>query len=195
MYPSLLWQVKTERKAIYLTFDDGPCPKVTDAVLDVLKGFNAKATFFCLGKNVELHPKLFERIVEEGHQVGNHTYGHSNGKKTNTSDYVEDYQRCKQVFKSDLFRPPYGRMKRTQLKQIIKESNIVMWDVLSGDFDAKLPKEQCLNNVISKTKKGSIVTFHDSLKSKEKVLYTLPKVLEHFSEKGYRFEPIQATNF
>ena len=157
-------------KNIYLTFDDGPHPVATPFVLDELKKYTAKATFFCIGKNVIEHPAIYKRIIDEGHGVGNHTHNHLNGWKTNTNEYLNDVMIASKLFKSNLFRPPYGKLRSIQAKRIAdaiadKSAKIVMWDVLSGDFDETLSKEQCLKNVIDNTVEGSIIVFHDSEKA------------------------------
>lgn len=185
MYPSLTWQIPSEKKDIYLTFDDGPHPAITPFVLDTLSAFGAKATFFCIGKNVENNTALYQRIIDEGHAVGNHTYNHVNGWKTNDEAYFKEVIKTKEVVDSKLFRPPYGRISRFQVQQLKKLFNIIMWDVLSGDFDRELSPELCLKNVISNTRAGSIVVFHDSEKAVEKLKYALPKTLEHLQKKGF----------
>ena len=197
-YSSAIWRVPTKEKKIFLTFDDGPVPEITPWVLSTLKDYNAKATFFCVGANIEKHSEIFKQIISEGHSIGNHTYNHLNGWKTKTKDYLENVERCKTAMGNAhqpstinhqlFFRPPYGRMKRSQLSIINNKYSIVMWDVLSGDFDEKLSEEKCLKNVVTKTREGSIVVFHDSIKAKEKLYYVLPKVLETLSTEGYLFE-------
>lgn len=189
-YPLLTWQIKTDEKVIYLTFDDGPHETATSFVLNILKKHNAKATFFCIGKNVQLHPEIYERIINEGHSVGNHTFNHLNGWKVNDENYLSDIKNASAVIQSKLFRPPYGRIKKSQVKILQPNYNIIMWSVLSGDFDVNLSLQKCLNNVIKNTAKGSIVVFHDSAKAMERLAFALPKTLEYFSEKGYVFKSI-----
>ena len=180
-------------KKIYLTFDDGPHPVATSFVLEELKKYNAKATFFCIGKNVADYPFIYEQIIDEGHRVGNHTYNHLNGWKTNDEEYINNVVLAKKLIDSNLFRPPYGRATKFQLKLLINQYALhpIMWTVLSGDFDSKLSKENCLLNVLKKSREGSIVVFHDSEKAYEKIQYVLPRVLSHFSERGYQFETIR----
>jgi peptidoglycan/xylan/chitin deacetylase (PgdA/CDA1 family) len=195
IFPKRIWHINTIEKNIYLTFDDGPHPVATGFVLDELKKYNAKATFFCIGKNVIEFPEIYNRIINEGHAVGNHTQHHLNGWRTNTIQYLNDVTIASKHIKSNLFRPPYGRLRSLQAKRITdaiddKSAKIVMWDVLSGDFDEKLSKEQCLNNVMDKTGSGSIIVFHDSEKAFPRLKYTLPQVLKQFTEKGYLFTPI-----
>jgi peptidoglycan/xylan/chitin deacetylase (PgdA/CDA1 family) len=191
------WRFDNENKVIYLTFDDGPTPKITDWVLNELNKYKAKATFFCLGKNVVNYPELTTRIVEEGHAVGNHTYNHIKGLNSSTAEYLSDVIYAeKAIFKitktkPNLFRPPYGKFKITQAKQIRKIGyKIIMWDVLSADFDTNIIPEQCLQNVIKNTENGSIITFHDSKKANNNLSYVLPKILKYYSEKGFVFEGI-----
>ena len=196
IYRHRLWQVATKEKILYLTFDDGPHPVVTPFVLDELKKFNAKATFFCIGKNVVDYPVLYNSIIEEGHQVGNHTQHHLNGWKTNNETYFTDVALAAKYIQSNLFRPPYGRLKSMQSKGITdamknKLAKIIMWDVLSGDFDESLSKEQCLNNVLHHTTCGSIVVFHDSEKAFSRLQYTLPGTLDFFYSKGYIFKELE----
>lgn len=187
LYHDLEWKIQHSDRGIYLTFDDGPSPEVTPQVLDILKQFQAKATFFCIGDKVQKHPELFNRIIAEGHRIGNHTYHHKNGWKTKNFNYYKNVLMCDQLVSSKLFRPPYGRILRSQSKVLKKRFRIIMWSVLSGDFDVKTNKETCLKNVLQNTKSGSIVVFHDSPKSKEKVLFALPKVLHQFTQSQYQF--------
>ncbi|MBS1627789.1 MAG: polysaccharide deacetylase family protein [Bacteroidetes bacterium] len=191
LYPLLTWQIKTDEKIIYLTFDDGPHEVATPFVLNILKKYNAKATFFCIGKNVQLHPDIYTTIIEEGHSVGNHTFNHLNGWKVSDEIYFNDIKKAADVIQSSLFRPPYGRIKKSQTKILKTNYNIIMWSVLSGDFDIKISPEKCLNNVISNIKNGSVVVFHDSAKAMERLEFALPKTLEYFSNKGYVFKSIQ----
>ncbi len=196
IYPHRLWQVDTKEKFIYLTFDDGPHPVVTPFVLDELKKYNAKATFFCIGKNVVEFPELYNRIFDEGHSIGNHTQQHLNGWKTRNETYLSDVAIAANYIQSNLFRPPYGRLKSFQAKGISeamknKSAKIVMWDVLSGDFDDSLSNEECLNNVIDNISSGSIVVFHDSEKAFTRLQYTLTRTLKIFSGKGYIFKELE----
>lgn len=192
-YPSLLWNKSRTEKVIYLTFDDGPIPNVTDFVLKTLKVFNAKATFFCIGDNIVKHPEVFERVKNDGHAIGNHTFNHLKGWKTDNETYLQNTIKCQELTQTNLFRPPYGRIKKSQisnLKSQIPELQIVMWDVLSGDFDINLTPEKCYQNVIKHTENGSIIVFHDSLKAFDRLSYTLPKVLAYFTEKGFTFSTL-----
>lgn len=189
MYPDRVWGIDTFEKNIYLTFDDGPHPVATAFVLDELKKYNAKATFFCIGKNVESNPGLYDRIITEGHGTGNHTQNHLNGWQTADEVYLDDVKLAARNIQSVLFRPPYGRIRSRQARRL-NDYKIVMWDVLSGDFDLSISKEACLQNVLKNTGSGSIVVFHDSEKAWENLRYSLPQVLEHFSKKEYKFLPI-----
>jgi peptidoglycan/xylan/chitin deacetylase (PgdA/CDA1 family) len=189
-FPEFVWKIATDQPIIYLTFDDGPTPDVTDKVLEYLNQYNARATFFCIGKNVEANPSLYQSIINAGHSVGNHTYNHKNGWNTPNTVYFDNIDKCRMVVNSHLFRPPYGKIKSSQIAFLKNHYKIIMWNVLSGDFDQTLSKERCLNNVLKLTKAGSIVVFHDSIKASERMVYALPKVLEYFTEKGYKFESI-----
>ena len=195
-FSNYTWCFSSSKKEIYLTFDDGPTPVVTEFVLNQLNKYQAKGTFFCIGKNIENHPEIFKRIITDGHSVGNHTQNHFNGWKKSTEDYLENVLKCEKIIskhssKSSLFRPPYGKIKSNQAKKLINNSyKIIMWDVLSGDFDKSLSKEKCLQNVLKNSKNGSIIVFHDSIKASEKLYYILPKILEEFSKKGYQFKAI-----
>lgn len=200
LYPGCTWDIDTEEKVIYLTFDDGPHPIATPYVLDVLQQYQAKATFFCIGKNVVEHPVLYRQILDEGHRTGNHTHNHLNGWKIKNDQYINNIVEAAQHIDSNLFRPPYGRITPFQVKILseiaaYKGANrnfrIIMWDVLSGDFDPGLSVDDCALNVISRSKKGSIVVFHDSEKAFPRMKGALPAVLKHFSARGYRFEAIQ----
>ncbi len=192
LFPNFVWNIPSEEKVLYLSFDDGPIPEVTPWVLSLLKKHEAKASFFCVGENVEKNPEIFNQIIQDGHQIGNHTYNHKNGWATDNLDFFHNVRKCARLVKSDLFRPPYGRLKPKQIQFLQRHYSIVMWDVLSGDFDDQIDNEQCYQNVITKAKSGSIIVFHDSLKAKDKLMNVLPRVLTHFSLKGYKFESISA---
>lgn len=189
MYRQRLWAVDTKEKHIYLTFDDGPNPVATSFVLDELKKYNARATFFCIGKNVIEYPTIYRRIISDGHTTGNHTQHHLNGWRTAADNYLADVTEASAHIRSALFRPPYGRLKSVQARRLI-DYKIVMWDVLSGDFDESISKEKCLKNVIANAEEGSIVVFHDSEKAFPRLEYVLPEVLRFFTEKGYVFRSL-----
>jgi peptidoglycan/xylan/chitin deacetylase (PgdA/CDA1 family) len=180
-------------KVIYLSFDDGPHPSITPFILDELKKFQAKASFFCIGKNVLAYPDVYKRIIEEGHAVGNHSFNHLNGWKTGNAIYLNDIAEAKKYIDSNLFRPPYGRISRFQLRQLSLNPfrlKTVMWTVLSGDFDEELTPELCLNNVLLNSGPGSIIVFHDSEKANSRMRYALKGTLKYFSREGFRFEKV-----
>ena len=181
----LVWDVPNEEGKVYLTFDDGPLPGVTDPILDLLAGAEAKATFFCIGKNVKNHPILFQRILDEGHSVGNHTMNHASGWKANDSTYLKEVEDCQALTGTRLFRPPYGRIKRRQVKMLASEFRIIMWSIISGDYDSSIGPEKCYSIVEKHLKPGSIVVFHDSEKAKDTVLDVLPKTLELMKSNGW----------
>jgi len=187
---SIIWKINTTEKKIFLTFDDGPHPTITQEVLAILKDYRAKATFFCLGSNAKEHPGIIDKIISEDHAIGNHTYSHMNGWVTKSRDYIEDVFACEDYLKTVLFRPPYGRIKPVQIKQLKRNFHIILWTVISGDFDVKLKPEKCLESTIENSGSGSIIVFHDSEKAKERVLFSLPAFLEKFSKSGYKFESI-----
>jgi peptidoglycan/xylan/chitin deacetylase (PgdA/CDA1 family) len=203
MLPNYVWDIATDEQIIYLTFDDGPTPDITEWTLKTLSQFNAKATFFCIGNNIEKHPEIFQKVLNDGHSIGNHTHNHIKGWKTSTEDYVANVLKAEKVinsefriqnseFKVNLFRPPYGQLKNKQGKALRKLGyNIIMWDVIAFDWEAAISSEKCLNNVLTKTENGSIVVFHDSVKASKHLQYALPKMLAYFSEKGFVFKAIE----
>ena len=188
IFPSLIWNKLKSRKTIYLTFDDGPHSDLSNFILDELKKYQAKATFFYLGRQVEKYPKIFERCVNENHQIGNHTYSHLNGWATNNKKYYKDINKASKLINSDLFRPPYGRIKMSQIKHLKKHYKIVMWDVLSWDFDENTCSKECFKNIVKNTSSGSIIVLHENEKSYKKVKEVLPKILNYFSSKGFTFD-------
>lgn len=188
IYSGYTWRMPASEKTIYLTFDDGPHENATPFVLDILKQYQAKASFFCIGKNVRLHPEIYQRILAEGHTVGNHTENHLNGWHMPNNEYLANIEQAEEVIQSNLFRPPYGRIKRSQAKALKKQ--IIMWDVLSGDFDQNLTPEGCLAYCIKHSEAGSIVVFHDSAKAFNKMKYALPKMLDYFSHQGFQFKAL-----
>jgi len=228
LYPKeLIWNKTRDQKTIYLTFDDGPIPIVTPFVLKTLKSYGARATFFCIGDNITKHTEIFNQLKADGHKIGNHTFHHLNGWNTEDDQYLKNIKKCQELTHSDLFRPPYGRIKKSQIKKLMelreesvedevsssenqdsrfkkqgslqgsqisnpksKISKIIMWDVLSGDFDLSLTPEKCLNNVLKHTENGSIVVFHDSLKARERIEYVLPRALEIWQQEGYHFSAL-----
>lgn len=187
LYPNVTWNKSRVDKKLYLTFDDGPIPEITPWILDTLAQYDIKATFFCVGENIIKHPEIFDRLKKEGHQIGNHTYNHLKGWKVDDTDYIANVQACQVLTQTDLFRPPYARAKRSQLKKLAKDFEFIYWDVLSGDFDRNITPEKCLQNVLNHTKNGSIIVFHDNIKAIPRVQYALPKVIEHYLQLGYTF--------
>ena len=192
-YPTLTWHKSRKEKFVYFTFDDGPIPVVTPFVLNTLKKYNCKATFFCIGDNIAKHPSILSDVIADGHTVGNHTYNHLNGWNSSNKNYIENVLKGSKLTSTRIFRQPYGRIKKSQIKEIKKQSpstEVIMWDVLSGDFDKRISKEQCVRNVLKHCKNGSIIVFHDSLKAFERLEYALPKVLENLSKKGFEFRTL-----
>jgi peptidoglycan/xylan/chitin deacetylase (PgdA/CDA1 family) len=201
IFSKYVWGLPNTENKIYLTFDDGPTPQITEWVLDQLQQHNAKATFFCIGKNIEAHPSIFTKTINMGHAIGNHTFNHLNGWKTTTDEYSRNISDCENsisnlILKEDnkehkLFRPPYGKIKPKQAKEALKQGyKIIMWDVLSADFDQTISKEKCLENVVSNVKPGSIIVFHDSVKAFKNLEYALPKVLDYLDENNFVYETI-----
>jgi len=196
LYPGLTWRLAPERKDLFLTFDDGPIPGPTDFVLDQLSRVNAKATFFCIGDNIRKHPEIFQRVLREGHAVGNHTYNHLSGWKTSVLAYSANVLQCTEEMekcgptKVELFRPPYGRITRRQISRLKEDYRIIMWDVLTNDYAQNLQQADCLRGSIAATRPGSIVVFHDSLKAEKNIMYVLPRFLDHFASKGFSFKAL-----
>ena len=190
-YSGTVWDYRTEKKEIFLTFDDGPAEDITFRVIEELGKYDAKATFFCIGRNVERHPDIYSALVEAGHATGNHTYSHVKGWYMSNRNYYEDVKLASHYIHSRLFRPPYGMLTPGQARELQKTYKIIMWSTLSVDYDASIPANRSLNHVISNAGSGSVVVFHDSVKASKKLLYMLPKVLDHFSGQGYTFETIR----
>ncbi|WP_048331228.1 polysaccharide deacetylase family protein [Bizionia psychrotolerans] len=204
LLPDYVWEFSTSEKVLYLTFDDGPTPEITQWTLDTLKQFEAKATFFCIGNNIQKHPEIFQNILNEGHRVGNHSQTHLKGWRTSVDNYISDIEKAQLHIDSELqkstlenqalnkallFRPPYGQIKPNQGKAL-KELGytVVAWSILSFDWETETSPETCFANVKSKATPGNIIVFHDSVKASKNLMYTLPKVLTYFSEKDFRFE-------
>jgi peptidoglycan/xylan/chitin deacetylase (PgdA/CDA1 family) len=197
LFSNYVWDIPNNENKVYLTFDDGPTPEITEWTLNQLKEYNAKATFFCIGDNVRKYPEIFQKVINEGHSIGNHTFNHLNGWKTSTSDYIENVklyetEHCKlNTEHCKLFRPPYGKIKPSQSKILRKFGyKIIMWDIIPYDFDYIISKEQCLENILKNVKSGSIIVFHDSKKAFTNLEYILPRTLEFLKKKGYVCEKI-----
>ncbi len=211
LYSEFIWRIPTKEKEIFLTFDDGPIPEITEFVLEELNKYQAKATFFCIGGNIEKYPDIFQQLVNQKHTIGNHTFNHLKGWDTEGDIYVDNFKKCENIIverssffdvrfseyehltskiEKRKFRPPFGRIKRNQAKEISRSHEIVMWDVLTGDYDQSLSKERVLSKTLQYTEQGSIVLFHDSIKASKNMMYALPKFLEHFSERGFIFKAL-----
>ena len=206
IFPERVWAFPNNNNDVYLTFDDGPIPEVTPWVLSLLKKHQVKGTFFCIGDNISKYPEIFQQLISEGHSVGNHTFNHLNGWKMETDEYIGNCDKFNEILRSclplndnsalktqysALFRPPFGKITSKQATILQKKGyKIIMWDVLSADFDTSISKEKCLENVINNIQSGSIIVFHDSLKAEEKLRYVLPKVLEHIKKLGFKCQPI-----
>jgi len=191
LYPTRVWKIPTAEKELFITFDDGPDPRITSRVLDVLAAHGAKASFFCVGDRVARFPELYGRILDEGHAVGNHTHHHLNGWKTSNHDYWADVDKASHFIDSCLFRPPYGRIRSKQAEQLSKRGfKTIMWTVLSGDYDASLSKEACARRVLGPFEQGSIYLFHDAEKAEKNMFHALEKLLETAGSAGFRFEKI-----
>lgn len=190
LHPGLICNVSTNKQTVYLTFDDGPTVDISTKVLEILKRYNALATFFCSGRNAERNQDILSNIVHEGHAVGNHTYSHLKGWYTSNHVYYADIEMASRFIPSALFRPPYGLIKPSQIKYLRQYYKIIMWSLLSYDYHPHITKEQCLKYVMKNTKPGSIIVFHDSAKASQNMLYALPRILDNFSERGYTFESL-----
>ncbi len=190
-YSKAIWNIPTSEKEIYLTFDDGPIPGLTEWVLDTLKHYDAKATFFCVGENILKHPQIFKRILQERHQVANHTQNHIKGFNTNLEDYLANTEQCEALTKSKIFRPPYGQLRKSQYRKLLQNGyKIILWDVISYDYE-KISQEQCFKNVSKNIKKGSVVLFHDNYKAENNVKFALTETLRKYSELGYVFKALR----
>jgi len=185
-----IWRIPGAEKIIYLTFDDGPIPELTPFVLETLQQYKAKATFFCVGDNVRKHPDLIKQVQHHGHSIGNHTFNHFDGWKKNSEEYEQNVSKGFEYIDSNLFRPPYGHITPWQINRLKNQAYIVLWTVLSYDFDRNTTPARCLSNVLKFSKPGSIVVFHENIKAIPRIKYALPRVLEHFTARGYRFEAL-----
>ncbi len=191
-YRKALWRVDTTEKIVYLTFDDGPIPEITPWVIRLLKDENIKASFFCVGENVQKYPEVFQQVLEEGHSAGNHTFNHMQGLKSENNDYITNIEKADKLIGTSLFRPPHGFLKRSQYHLLREKYRIVMWDVLSRDFDHRISATKVYNNVMNFVRPGSVIIFHDSLKAEENMKKALPEVIRSLKKQGYRFEVIPA---
>jgi peptidoglycan/xylan/chitin deacetylase (PgdA/CDA1 family) len=195
----LIWNVSTNNKEIYITFDDGPIPNLTEYALNVLDEYEAKATFFCVGDNIKKHPHICEKVIKKGHAIGNHTYNHLKGWSTKNSLYLKNIDLCQEYISefqeagtTPLFRPPYGQISRNQIKILRKDYRIIMWDILAYDFAGSHTPSQSLDRILKLTKPGSIVVFHDNYKAEKKLKYMLPRFLKHFKENGFTFKELHS---
>nr|WP_317632340.1 polysaccharide deacetylase family protein [uncultured Flavobacterium sp.] len=192
-FKNQIWSVKNNEQKVYLTFDDGPIPEVTPWVLEVLAQHDVKATFFCIGDNVKKNKAVYEQVLQAGHKIGNHTFNHLKGWETATDLYLENVEKCEKELtnKDKLFRPPYGKIKPLQSKTLRKRGfKIIMWDVLSEDYNVDITPEMCLKNVLDNAESGSIIVFHDSLKAYKNLKYALPKTIVALKNKGMKFDVI-----
>ncbi|MCQ2195486.1 MAG: polysaccharide deacetylase family protein [Paludibacteraceae bacterium] len=187
-FPNAAWRIPQKEKTVYLTFDDGPIPEVTPWVLDILKQYGVKATFFCVGDNVRKHPDVFKQVIDAGHKVGNHSFNHIQGFKYSTKDYMENVEKADALIHSVLYRPPHGQLYIRQLRKLKKKYQVVMWDVVTRDYNKDLSGEFVLNVVKRKARNGSIIVFHDSLKAEKNMKYAMPKAIEWLLQEGYKFE-------
>jgi peptidoglycan/xylan/chitin deacetylase (PgdA/CDA1 family) len=190
LLPQLIWEIRTTEKVLYLTFDDGPHPEITPEVLRILDQFDAKATFFCVGENVKKYPETYQMMLNKGHKTGNHSYNHLNGWKVSRRSYFENVEKCAKYVDSHLFRPPYGKINILHISYLKITYRIIMWSVLPRDYSKKISPEECLQHALKYSHPGSIIAFHDSEKAKENLLFTLPRYLEYFAKRGYRFDSI-----
>lgn len=194
IFSNYVWDIPNRENKVFLTFDDGPIPGITEWTLEQLKAYNVKATFFCIGDNIEKHPEIFNKIIQGEHAIGNHTFNHLKGWETSLGEYIENTRNCSSLIEKQeiaLFRPPYGKIKPSQSRVLRKLGyKIIMWDVLSCDFDQTITPEECLDNVLKNVVSGSIIVFHDSVKAEQNLKYVLPKTLAFLKEKGFVCEKI-----
>ncbi|MFT6715522.1 MAG: peptidoglycan/xylan/chitin deacetylase (PgdA/CDA1 family) [Saprospiraceae bacterium] len=184
--PHLIWKIPTKQKEVFLTFDDGPSEPITSKVLALLREYDAKASFFCIGKNVAYHPDLFSKIIDEDHLVGNHTFHHLNGWKFSSDRYVASINKCETIFGSYYFRPPFGKITWKQIAQLKNRFKLIMWTILSGDFDKSISTADILSDLKTNVKKGDIVVFHDSAKAADRLMEILPSFLSFLKQEGYK---------
>lgn len=188
VYPALTWHKDRSEKCLFLTFDDGPVPDVTEEIIIILKKYGIRATFFCVGENIQRYPAIFDQLKAEGHRIGNHSHNHLNGWATSDEAYLKNVEQCQALTQTNLFRPPYSQIRRSQIRALKDRYDIIMWDVVSRDFDARVSPEQCLKRTLKHAKNGSIIVFHDHVKAWKNVSYALPRALEQWLSEGYRFD-------
>ena len=188
------WQIETKEKVLYYTFDDGPIPVLTPKVLNILEKYNAKATFFMVGDNVVKHPDIYQQVIDAGHEIGNHSYNHIKGWQSTDKEYYNNIEKAEKLLRTKLFRPPYGQINIKQIKELSKKYKIVLWSVLSGDYDKNTSPNKCLSNIVKNSKRGSIIVMHDNLKAEKNMLFALEESLKHFSEQGYCFKSLAEIN-
>lgn len=191
VFPNLIWRMPTKNNSVYLTFDDGPIPEITEWVLKTLDNYNIKATFFCVGDNVRKHPSIFQMVKDQDHVIGQHTHNHLSGWSNMSDSYLSNIKIAEQYIDTNLFRPPYGKMRFSLARAICERYKIIMWDVLSRDFDQEITPDDCFQNVKQHTSNGSIIVFHDSIKAFKNMQYALPKSIEYLGEKGFTFDTIR----
>lgn len=194
LFPKTVWRLPKKEKTVYLTFDDGPIPEVTPFVLELLQKYDIKATFFCVGENVQKYPNVFQMVVDAGHCVGNHTFNHYSGISRASKEYVSNVDKADQYIKSSLFRPPHGTLRYSQFISLRKKYTIVFWDVVTRDYNAKLSGEEVFKIVQKYVRNGSIIVFHDSLKAEKNMRYALPKTIEYLKTQGFHFDVLSNGN-
>jgi len=191
VYPKRIWGISVSDPIVFLTFDDGPIPEITPWILDFLLAKNIKATFFCVAENVLKYPEIYQRILDEGHSVGNHSFNHNNGYKTDYNSYITSFQKADSIIKSKLYRPPYGKMTRKQEKEIVKTHKIIMWSWLSYDFDKSVSTQKIMKNANREIKPGTILVLHDNAKIVERTKLLLPQIVELLDRKGLKFDVLK----
>ncbi|HXU27529.1 MAG TPA: polysaccharide deacetylase family protein [Bacteroidia bacterium] len=191
LLPQCFWNLPNRQNKIYLTFDDGPTPEVLPLILKTLDAYKIPATFFCVGENMQKHPDLVWEMQKRNHVIGNHTFNHISGWRTKNEAYFENIEACQKVYKSKLFRPPYGRLRASQANELRRKYKIIMWDVLSYDYDKKVLPEICFRNVIDATKSGSVIVFHDNVKALKNLEYALPRSIDFLLKKDFVFDVIK----
>lgn len=196
LYPGAIWDFSFSEKLVFLTFDDGPNPETTQALLELLSKQNIKATFFCLGENVQAHPELFQQILDQGHIAGNHSMSHPKGIHTSKSDYIKDIEAAGKLIPGKLFRPPYGKIKPSQHRALTEMGyQTIFWSIMSYDFDQKLQEKEFISKMVKLTNPGAILVFHDNLKAKSVIQNELPLLIQALKEEGYHFKALEPELF